>query len=239
MLLEMGGQHSLPPIQGLNIDLSFTSSVTLGNLLQLQFPHLKNETISLHHGAGAQNQEPFLSALLQDPDSTLLFEAARAEPSEKEGVQWPQAHHSPCLRGPPLGKQTGSFRASQRQPLAIAKCKPQSEVYQGDRSWGARPEETWVKMGFFQKRVGVERAAGDRGPQKLRLTTWDSLGSPTRDSRALHMLSKAFEVLDFRTPTCRHFPFVSSLSSSNPAKSEENVWAGGRLGLRPHQHHHP
>lgn len=46
MLLEMGGQHSLLPIQGLNIDLSFTSSVTLGNLLQLQFPHLKNETTS-------------------------------------------------------------------------------------------------------------------------------------------------------------------------------------------------
>lgn len=66
------------------------------------------------------------------------------------------------------------------------------------------------------------------------MTTWDSLGWLTGGPWALHTPSQASEIFDLRTPTSHYFPFVPSFSPSNPVKSEEDAWTGGRLG---HQHH--
>ena len=93
MLPEMRGQHRPPLVQGSNLDLSFTSCVTLGNLFQPRFPYLKNETNrSSIMGQEPRTNIPFLSSLLPDPDSTHLFQAARAEPSER-GRRWEGHRH--------------------------------------------------------------------------------------------------------------------------------------------------
>lgn len=111
VLLEMTGQHRLPLVQGSNLDLSFTSCVTLGNLFQPWVPYLKNETNrSSITGQEPRTSIPFLSSLLHDPDSTHLFQAARVEPSEQEGGGRGPGTLQPLLARSTLGKADGQLQ---------------------------------------------------------------------------------------------------------------------------------